>query len=125
MACSNYTENIYIRTRPGLRAAKADAARREGKTASEFLRTELKNVLTRKGCCDQVQGAQQCPPEVGCHPPQRIDPEVVLLPSGLTRRTAADPDVAGVVSLFTGDIIAGPYATVGLVSAETRYSRRS
>jgi uncharacterized protein (DUF1778 family) len=59
MACANYTENIYIRTRPGLRAAITDAARREGKTASEFVRAELKNILTRKGCSDQTQGARQ------------------------------------------------------------------
>ena len=61
MAAKTYCENIFIRTEPGLRAALADAARREGKSASAFVRAEVRAALTRRGAAVPPRPAAAVP----------------------------------------------------------------
>lgn len=46
---SLFGDSIRVRAEPGLRAAINAAARKDRTTASEFLRRELRGILSRRG----------------------------------------------------------------------------
>lgn len=54
---SLFGDSIRVRAEPGLRDAINAAARKERTTASEFLRRELRSILSRRGELPATQGA--------------------------------------------------------------------
>lgn len=56
---SLFGDSIRVRAEPGLRDAINAAARKERTTASEFLRRELRAVLSRRGLLPESGSAPQ------------------------------------------------------------------